>query len=383
MNLGYYFISAFLFSAFVYWFIPAQKIRNAFLTLVSLLFVFLVDRTAFIVVLLLTFYTFGFSFLVSGSSDKKLYHKLSLAGIILILVFFKYSGYFDKYSAYIISFFSFHSINSFEKILVPLGLSYITFKYISYLTDLYWGLNKRASFMDLLFYGGLFTIFLSGPIERFERLEKQMRVDKIAFSSSFLFESFERIAYGMFKKFVLADWIGYYVSFVWKNPNEYSLLMKALALFGFSLQLYFDFAGYSDIAIGTSKVFGFKIMENFNFPYLRENISTFWRNWHISLSDWIRDYLFFPLGSFSSKKIWMLFFVPLIAMGICGLWHGSEIKFLYWGLYHGFGISVYQFWNLFKKKRKKLVKITDTKAFSYFAVLITFIFVTIGWLFFI
>lgn len=383
MNLGYIFISTLLFSVLIYWLIPVQKYRNAFLALTSLAFVFLLDRTAFAVVLFLTSYTFGFSFLVSGSVKKSLYHKTSVTGIILVIVFFKYSGFLDKYVLSILSFFSLSLSHSFESILVPLGLSYITFKYISYLTDLYWGLNKRASFLDLLLYGNLFTIFLSGPIERFERLEKQMNIPKIAFSSSLIYESFERISYGLFKKFVLADWLGYYVSFVWKNPNDYSLSWKALALFGFSLQLYFDFSGYSDLAIGTSRMFGFKIMENFNFPYLRENISSFWRNWHISLSEWIRDYIFFPLGGLSTKKIWLLFFVPLIAMGICGLWHGSEIRFLYWGLYHGLGISVYQFWTLFKKKRRRLVKLTDSKLFNYLAVAVTFIFVTIGWVFFL
>jgi alginate O-acetyltransferase complex protein AlgI len=382
MNLGYIFISTFLFSAIVYWLIPKQRIRNVFLALASMVFVFLLDKSAFAIVLFLTLYSFGFSFLISNSQKKSFFHKLSVSGIVIILLFFKYAGFLDKYFTNVIDYFSFSGQHSFESLLIPLGLSYVTFKYISYLTDLYWGLNKRAGFFDLLFYGSLFTIFLSGPIERFERLEKQMNVERIEYSSAFMFESFERIAYGMFKKFVIADWLGYFIGFVWRNPDEYSFIYHTLALFGFSIQLYLDFSGYSDIAIGASRMFGFKIMENFNYPYLRENISTFWRNWHISLSDWIRDYLFFPLSKFSTNKVWLLVFVPLIAMGLCGMWHGSEIKFLYWGLYHGAGISVYQLWNQFKKKRKGLRKLTDTKIFNSLAVVITFIFVTIGWLFF-
>jgi len=382
MKLGYIFISTFLISAAVYWLIPKQRIRNVFLALASMVFIYLLDRSAFAMVIFLTLYTYGFSFLISNSQRKSFYHKLSVFGVLMILVFFKYAGFLDKYASGIVNYFSFSGSHPFESLLMPLGLSYITFKYISYLTDLYWGLNKRADFFDLLFYGSLFTIFLSGPIERYERLEKQIGVDRIEYSSVFLFESFERIAYGLFKKFVIADWLGYFIGFVWRNPDEYSFLYHTLALFGFSLQLYFDFSGYSDIAIGASRMFGFKIMENFNFPYLRENISTFWRNWHISLSDWIRDYLFFPLSKFSTNKIWLLVFVPLIAMGICGMWHGSEIKFLYWGLYHGAGISVYQIWNQFKKKRKGLKKFTETKLINSIAVVVTFVFVTIGWLFF-
>ena len=382
MKLGYIFISTFIISAAVYWLIPKQRIRNVFLTLASMVFIYLLDRSAFVMVSFLTLYTYGFSFLIINSQRKSFYHKLSITGIVLILGFFKYAGFFDKYVSGFANYFSFSGSHSFESLLMPLGLSYITFKYISYLTDIYWGLNKRSGFFNLLFYGSLFTIFLSGPIERYERLEKQINVERINYSSAFMFDAFERVASGMFKKFVIADWLGYFIGFVWKNPNDYSFPYHILALFGFSFQLYFDFSGYSDIAIGTSRMFGLKIMENFNFPYLRENISTFWRNWHISLSDWIRNYLFFPLSKFSTKKTWVIVFVPLIAMGICGMWHGSEIKFIYWGLYHGVGISVYQLWNLFKKKRKNLRVFTETKLFNLFAVIITFIFVTIGWLFF-
>jgi D-alanyl-lipoteichoic acid acyltransferase DltB (MBOAT superfamily) len=382
MNLGYLFIFTFLFSAIVYWFIPKQSVRNIFITIVSAAFVFLLDKSAFAILFFLTLYVFGFSFLVAGSHKKSFYHKLSVSGIVMTLAVFKYAGFLDKYFSNVINYFNFSNGHPFENLLIPLGLSYVTFKYISYLTDLYWGLNKRAGFFDLFFYGSLFTIFLSGPIERFERIEKQLNGEKIRFSSVFVLESFERISYGLFKKFVLADWLGYFIGFVWRNPDEYSFVYHTLALFGFSLQLYFDFSGYSDIAIGTSRMFGFKMMENFNFPYLRQNISQFWRNWHISLSDWIRDYLFFPLSRFSTHKVWLLIFVPLIAMGICGMWHGSELKFLAWGLYHGAGISVYQLWNQFKKKRKVLKNFTETKIFNAFAVLITFVFVTMGWLFF-
>ena len=382
MNLGYIFISTFIVSAAVYWIIPKQRIRNIFMALVSLVFVFLLDKSAFAVVIFLTLYTFGFSFLIAGSVKKSFYHKISVSGIVVVLSFFKYSGFLDKYFITVVNFFSSAGTHTFESLLMPLGLSYITFKYISYLTDLYWGLNKRAGFFDLLFYGSLFTTFLSGPIERFERIEKQINTERINYSPLFLFGAFERITYGLFKKFVLADWLGYFIGFVWRNPDEYSFVYQALALIGFSLQLYFDFSGYTDIAIGSSKLFGLNIMENFNYPYLRQNISQFWRNWHISLSDWIRDYLFFPLSKFSTSKVWLLVFVPLIAMGVCGMWHGSEVKFLYWGLYHGAGISVYQLWNTFKRKRKNLKKFTDTKLFNSVAVLVTFAFVTLGWLFF-
>lgn len=380
MNIGFLFILILLSSTVIYWLLPNQRIRTIFLGLASLLFIFFADKIAGIIVVILTIYTFFFSGFIQSSPKKSIYHKTAVTGIVLLLAVFKYMNFFDEYIYSLIHFFN--QTNSYEKILIPLGLSYITFRYISYLTDIYWGIIKKADIFSLLFYGGLFTTFLSGPIDRFERFEKQINVQKILFKKDFLVEGFERIAFGFFKKFVIADWIGYFIFNLSANNPENLLSTKILIIFGYSIQLYLDFAGYSDIAIGTSRFFGLKIMENFCNPYLKPNISQFWRSWHISLSDWIRDYIFFPLSKFSENKIWLFLFVPVISMGICGMWHGSEIKYAVWGMYHGAGLSVFQVWGMWKRKNKKLKKITETKLFNIFSVIITFIFVTIGWIIF-
>lgn len=380
MNPGYLFILAFLFSVPIYWLIKNQSARNIFITIVSILFVYMADKTAFTILILMCIYTYLFSLRIIKPGNKPLYHKISVAGLVIILATAKYAGYLDKYFLIFQKFLS--GEGSFESLLMPLGLSYITFKHISYLTDVYWGLNKRVNLIDIFFYSSFFTIFLSGPIERYDRIDKQINTGRIVFSSNLLYESIERISYGSFKKFVIADWIGYFIMPIWRHPDEYSFLYQAAALIGFSFQIYFDFSGYSDIAIGTSRAYGIKIMENFNYPCLSQNISQFWRNWHISLSDWIRDYLFFPLSKLSNNKVWALVMVPLIAMGICGMWHGSEIKYLYWGLYHGAGISVYQIWNQYKRKRRNVKKFSETKLFTAISLIVTFAFVTIGWMFF-
>ncbi len=380
MRLLTLFISFLLFSLLIYWTLPNQKSRTVFLGLASLIFILLADKLAGRITAVLTVYTYFFSVVIENSKHKSLYHKISVTGIVLLLAFFKYIGFLDGYIHGVASYFSSVPAGSFEKILVPLGLSYITFRYISYLTDIYWGINKKTDIYTLLFYGGLFTTFLSGPIDRFERLEKQISVFRINFSPDFLYEGFERITFGLFKKFVIADWIGYLISTV--SGGSETLAVKAIVLFGFSIQLYLDFAGYSDIAIGASRLFGLRIMENFNSPYTKPNISQFWRSWHISLSDWIRDYVFFPLSKFSEKKIWLMVFVPVIAMGICGIWHGSEYKFALWGMYHGAGLSAFQFWSMWKKKNKPLKRMSETKWFNFAAVVLTFVFVTIGWTFF-
>ncbi len=209
-----------------------------------------------------------------------------------------------------------------------------------------------------------------------------MEVNKIEFTWQNIDYGFTRIVLGMFKKLVLADWIGYFINPVWDKPYLYSSWIGLLALVGYAFQIYFDFAGYSDIAIGASRLFGFKIMENFNKPYLAPNISQFWRRWHISLSDWIRDYLFFPLSHIGSKKFWQIFCVPIIAMALCGLWHGPAWHFVFWGVWHGVGLSIYQLWSEKKRIHKNLNRATKAPWFKYSGILINFSFVTLGWLWF-
>lgn len=377
MIFGLNFFGLLVLTATIYWLVPKQIIRNIVLIVSSFIFIGLNDFNALIVVICLTVYTYLFGFLIETKSNKALYHKAGIIGLIVVLVIFKYLGLLSN----TINQFT-NCISGFPKISViqlflPLGLSYIVFKYISYLTDIYWRISEKGSFINLLLYGSLFTIFSAGPIERFERLNPQLE-NRVNFKSEYIEDSFKRIVFGLAKKFIIADWLGYFAAPVWKNSGDYSIELRALALFGFSIQIYMDFSGYSDIAIGSSKLFGLTIMENFNFPYFKSNISQFWRSWHISLSDWIRDYLFFPLSKTGKSKIWFYFFVPVIAMGLCGIWHGTSWNFLLWGFYHGFGLSIYQIFRKFIKKKKN-----QGYVFEYTAIVFTFCFVTIGWLWFI
>lgn len=369
-------------TALLYWIVRIPLLRNGILSLASLAFITLQDYRAMLVVLGLTLPVWMAGKLIYQGRRPELVHPLAVTGVVLMLVLFKYLGLLAETINSAASFFSSLPLVRFEQILLPLGISYITFKYISYLTDIRWKITPPGSFLELLTYGSLFTIFVAGPIERFERLRPQLTTPT-AFSFTFLEEGFERIVSGLFKKLVLADWIGYFIMPVWESPDSYSLAIRALALVGFSLQIYFDFSGYSDLAIGSSRIFGLKIMENFNWPYLQPNISQFWRSWHISLSDWIRDYLFFPLSNLSRNKFWLTFAVPVIAMGICGLWHGGAWHFLFWGVWHGAGLAIFQVWQNHKRKHPGLAKLAGQPWFNLVSVLITFLFVTTGWLLFI
>ncbi|MCE1165365.1 MAG: hypothetical protein LWX07_08200 [Bacteroidetes bacterium] len=379
ISIQYYsFLAA---SAVIYWLIPRQKARNYFLSAASLLFIFYFDKFAGIMAAALSVYTYSFAYLIEKHRDKTVIHKISITGLVLVLAAFKYLGLFSNITARIHEFIYAFPYIKIEFILIPLGISYIVFKHISYLTDIHWKINGRGSFIDFFLYSSLFTIFVAGPIERFSRFKIEAERDN-EFSFSLLEVAFTRIVYGVFKKFVVADWLGYFTAPVWANPGEYSFGIKALALLGYSVQIYMDFSAYSDIAIGASKVYGFKIMENFDYPYFKPNISRFWRGWHISLSDWIRDYLFFPMSRAFENRVWQIFFVPLIAMGICGLWHGPAAHFLLWGFCHGFALFVFQVWSAAKRKNPSLAKMSKTKWFGAVSTVFTFLYVTACWLMF-
>lgn len=365
-----------------YWLIPWQKGRLGFLSLNSLAYIAWNDRLAALLVLFMTLFIHFIGLVMVRSERKKVWHRFGVIGLLLILIGFKYLGLLARSVNDLLAFFQAGPLFSIDKILLPLGLSYIVFKLISYITDLYWGRIERGSLLEILFYGSLFTIFVAGPIERFKRLAPQIR-EKRAFSWEFIETGAMRISIGLFKKLVIADWIGYFIGPVWQNGDQYSALIRILALFGYSIQIYMDFAGYSDMAIGTSKLFGLNIMENFDWPYLRSNISDFWKSWHISLSEWIRDYIFIPLSSKRPGNVWLYVAVPLISMGLCGLWHGASWNFLFWGLWHGAGISILQIWLTYKRKHKQRFKFMNIAIFQYGSTLMTYIFVTIGWLFFL
>lgn len=352
------------------------------LILGSITFLYLTDKWSVVVVLGLTGFSYLFGNLIYGQKKQGLFHFLGVSGVLAVLVVFKYLGFLTGITNSLFSFIE--GLPSFEiaKLIMPLGISYIVFKHISYLTDIKWGLVKPGRLDDFVLYSSLFTIFMAGPIERFERFKPQVEQPRVPFAWPDIEFGFRRIVFGMFRKLVIADWIGYFINPVWKEPDQYTLLIRTLALFGYSIQIYMDFAGYSDIAIGSSRLFGLRIMENFRNPYLAPNIGQFWRRWHISLSDWIRDYLFFPLSRINQNKFWSKIAVPVIAMGLCGLWHGAAWHFIVWGVWHGIGLSLFQFWSELKRKHGSLAIFQAASSQRITPITINFCFVTVGWMFF-
>lgn len=291
-------------------------------------------------ILLLVFVTFASYFcgakIFSASTKKRKRFWLAIGTIIpiLILVWFKYID------------FGISSINSILgavgigvsipllNVLLPVGISFFTFQALSYVFDIYLGkLEHEPKFYKYALFIAFFPALVAGPIVRASEFLPQLK-EKIHFSSDNLKVGVTLIVWGLFKKMVIADNIGSYVDTVFGNPGGYPSLYIAGATILFGIQIYCDFSGYAHIAIGCARCLGFRIPENFNLPYLAQNIQVFWRKWHMTLSRFILDYVYIPLGG--NRKGHLRTYINLFAsMVICGLWHGAAWTFVLWGAYHG------------------------------------------------
>ena len=259
---------------------------------------------------------------------------LSLASNLGILFAFKYFNFFsESVRATLLRFDVFVDVPAFD-VLLPVGISFYTFQTLSYTIDVYRGqLEPERNFGRFAVYVAFFPQLVAGPIERASRLLPQFR-EEHRFDYGRLMSGLELMAWGFFKKVVIADRLSVYVNQVYNHPGDYPGLPSIVATYLFAFQIYCDFSGYSDIAIGSARVMGFDLMKNFERPYLSRSISEFWRRWHISLSTWFRDYLYIPLGgNRTSKSRW--YANVLIVFVVSGLWHGANWTFVVWGALHG------------------------------------------------
>lgn len=223
----------------------------------------------------------------------------------------------------------FHCDWSVPQIALPIGISFFTFQAMSYVIDVYRGHGKALkSVFDVGLYISLFPQLVAGPIVRFEDFEEQIQHRKESFSS--VCDGIYRFGYGLGKKVLIADNLAIVAEMAFQQL-EPSMLMAWLGAISFTLQIYFDFSGYSDMAIGLGKMFGFQFKENFNYPYISTSVSEFWRRWHISMGSWFRDYIYFPLGGSKVAK-GRMFSNLFIVWAVTGLWHGANWTFIAWGM---------------------------------------------------
>lgn len=302
------------------------------------------------------------------------YHKwwvlLSVASSLGILGYYKYTNLLLGTFANIVE-------NNFQPldIFLPIGISFFTFQSISYILDV--NSNKVAPttrILDYAFYLSFFPQLVAGPIVKANHFLPQLQ-RKINPTRREIYAGFYFIILGLIKKAVIADYIAQYNDIVFANPANYSGFENLMAVYGYTLQIYCDFSGYSDMAIGLGMMMGFDLGVNFRLPYQSKNIAEFWRRWHISLSTWLRDYLYIPLGGNRKGKL-RTYINLFITMLLGGLWHGASWKFVFWGGLHGVGLAVHR---ALKPWLKRIPDNFGVKALTWF---ITFHFVVFLWIFF-
>jgi alginate O-acetyltransferase complex protein AlgI len=308
---------------------------------------------------------------------KKLALLASLAANIGVLAFFKYWNFLNENLTELLGLFSAKNPVPFLKILLPIGLSFHTFQAMSYTIEVYRGRQKPERHLGIYaLYVMFYPQLVAGPIERPQNMLHQF-YEKHYFEYQRVVEGLRLMLWGMFKKVVIADRLAVYVNEVYDHPDQYHGLPVLTATYFFAIQIYCDFSGYSDIALGSAKVMGFNLMQNFNLPYFSKSIREFWSRWHISLSTWFRDYVYIPLGG-NRVKEWRWLMNLLIVFMISGLWHGAKWTFIIWGALHG----IYLIGEILLNKIGFVARAGKTKLGEAFRWLLTFHLVVLAWIFF-
>lgn len=349
----YYFLVVLLF---IYFIVP-RKYKNIVLLIFSLLFYFLGEPKYIIILLLSCILNYIFGNLMVGKSKKIFLFLVCIYNIGQLLVF-KYTDFFIGNINNL-----FGTNISFMNIVMPIGISFFTFQALGYVIDIYNGKHKPAkNLVDFMTYLCLFPQLVAGPIVRYSDIEKELSLRNTSYSQ--FSKGISRFIIGLSKKVLLANVLGEFAS----NLIDVNFLSAWLKPIIFTLQIYFDFSGYSDMAIGLGLMFGFKFLENFNYPLIASSITDFWRRWHISLSSWFRDYVYIPLGGNRVNKIKWIRNI-FIVWFLTGFWHGASWNFIIWGLYFGVILVVEKLWIGKYLEKTKVVKYI----YSLFIIVISFL----------
>jgi D-alanyl-lipoteichoic acid acyltransferase DltB (MBOAT superfamily) len=368
-------------------------IRNFYLFLISLFFYYKSGGLFLFLLIFVTLIDFTCGLLIHRSQTKlmrKVFILLSIISNLGILAYFKYTGFFVntindlfgtdfKVYDFLAAFSNVHLGTSFNisSIILPVGISFFTFQSLSYTFDVYRRkIEPVRNIIDFGFYVSFFPQLVAGPIVRASEFIPQLYNEFHLSRREFNHATF-LISKGLIKKIIISDFIAVnFIDRVFDAPSIYSGFENLMAIYGYGLQIYCDFSGYTDIAIGVALILGFRLPVNFNSPYKASGIADFWRRWHISLSRWLKDYLYIPLGGNRKGKI-RTHINLIITMLLGSLWHGADVKFIIWGLLHGIGLVFNRIWNSIFGER-----LTQGWIGRALAVFITFQFVSFCWIFF-
>ena len=368
----------------LYWFVFGRnlKLQNFFVVIVSYVFYGWWDWRFLLLIAFTSLCSWGSGILIAKANTQtkaKTWMILNIIVNLLILGTFKYYNFFVSEFARL---FHFSTNGLLLKVVLPVGISFYTFQALSYSIDVYRGKIKPTEDIVAFFaYVSFFPQLVAGPIERATNLLPQFQSAR-HFEYNMASDGMRQILWGLFKKIVIADNCAVFVDWIFADYGAHPGSTKMLAAVLFSFQIYGDFSGYSDIAIGTSKLFGIRLMRNFNVPYFSRDIAEFWRRWHISLTTWFRDYIYIPLGGSRVTKMKIVRNTFIIFL-VSGLWHGANWTFLAWGAYHAL---LFLPLILMGKNRKYKDVVAENKSLpslsEFVRMLVTFFLVVIGWIIF-
>lgn len=377
-NSGFfvYFFTLFIFSYYITR--HNYKLRTWLFCCFSLFFFYKASGAYVLLVIasaIVDFFIGNLIYEVPSKRSKKILLVVGLCFNVGLLMYFKYFNFIiNTYND-----LTNHKADAL-KITSLVGISFYTFESISYMVDVY---HKKIlparRFADYLLFLSFFPKLVMGPIVRaadfLPQISKKYLVSDEEFSKGFYL-----IVTGLFYKLIISDYISAnFVNYVFDEPSRYTGLECLVATYGFAIVIYCDFSGYTNIAIGIAKWLGFSIPDNFNLPYRSTDITDFWKRWHISLSSWLKDYIYIPLGGNRKGRL-RKYLNLIITMFIGGLWHGASYTFIIWGLMHGFALAIHKLWQ--EKSQTVLFNFRKTKIYTAIAAFITFQFVCISWIFF-
>lgn len=358
----------------LYFLAPGARLKNVVLVLCSACFYAWGEGRFVALVVGEALVNYGFGLALSrlpggGTRERRLVLTAAIVVDLGVLVFFKYSNFLADNLSFITGASIARSV-AMSQVYLPLGISFFTFHAISYVVDVYRRTSEaRRNPLEVVLYFMFFPQLIAGPIIRYKDIAAQLSrrvvtVDGFAYGV-------RRFVVGLGKKVLIANTLGACVDHVFATaPADVSRPLVWFALAAYTLQIYFDFSGYSDMAIGMARMFGFEFLENFDFPYVSKSIQEFWRRWHISLSRWFRDYLYVPLGG-NRVPPWRVYVNLVVVFFLCGLWHGAKWTFVVWGLIHGAFLVL--------ERVGALRRVTTTPAVRHVYVLAVVMF---GWVFF-
>jgi D-alanyl-lipoteichoic acid acyltransferase DltB (MBOAT superfamily) len=320
------------------------------------------------------------NYMAKSAKNKKAWLIATVAVNLILLGIFKYAGFVLIGVKDTLGLFAINWREPHLHIILPLGISFFVFEFIHYVAEIYKGKPLVKSFPEFALFASFFPTQIAGPIKRYQDFIPQLGIPA-KFKWEYVDEGMQLILMGLAKKVLLADNLALVVQAGFNHPDQFSAVDMWLVVYAFAFQIFFDFAGYTDIARGSAKLFGYKVPINFNLPYLAANVSDFWHRWHISLSTWLRDYLYIPLGGSRCSK-WLNYRNLFITMTLGGLWHGAASHFLLWGAYQGLLLILHKEYTSLLERLRVPKEFLASKLYHVISVIFTFHLVCLGWVLF-